>query len=939
MQSTYLLRRAIALLLLAGATNIAIAQDLKAPLPKDPKVIKGKLPNGITYYIRPNQKPEKKVELRLAVNAGSILEDDNQQGLAHFLEHMNFNGTKNFKKNELVSYLQSIGVEFGADLNAYTSFDETVYILPVPTDKAGNLDKGFQIIEDWAHNALLTDKDIDDERGVVLEESRLGKGAEQRMMDKYLPEVLAGSRYASRIPIGKDDILKNFKYETIRNFYRDWYRPDLQAVAVVGDIDSATAMKYIMKHFAGLKNPNKAKPRFVSDVPARQKPGAMVLTDKEATNYRLQIIFPAVKNEEDKTLGDYRESIKERLAQQIINRRLSDLSRGSNPPFPFAVTAMDSWARGYENFFAMALFGPEGFDKALNALTAELARVKQYGFNQSELDLAKKGVMSQMEKAYNERNTTESGAYVDEYVRNFLTGETMPGIENEYAYHQQMVPGIQLAELNTLVKEWLSTNSTFSLITGPNADGIKLPTDAELIAKVQSGMNQQVSPMEEKQIASSLMEKKPVAGKVLSKQDEAGLGATTYTLSNGIKVTIKQTDFKTDEILLKGVKKGGTNSYGVADKYNAQYAASVASSMGVGNFTPTDLEKVVAGKNMRVSASLGEISNSVSGNSTVKDFETMLQLLHLRLTQPRRDAELFNAFKQKQKTQLQFLSANPQYAFMDTTYAVLFKNNPLANTPVPKPEHFDAINLDRAMAIYQDELGSADGYHFFLAGNVDPQTALPLIETYLGSIPAAKRTVAYKDNGVRPISGSHTIKYKKGSEPQSMILALYTGEAPYTEDFHLKAMAVSEILNIKVIEELREKLGGIYGGGFDASIEKEPYANYTMALYLPCGPENVDKLLAAAKEEINTLKAKGPSATDLDKVKSQWHEKHRTKLKENGYWMGQMEQILVWGKNKQNLLDYDKWIDKLTAADIQKTAKVLFDGKNEFIAILYPEKS
>lgn len=939
MYSTYLLRRAVALLLLAGAGNIAIAQDLKAPLPKDPKLIKGKLPNGITYYIRPNQKPEKKVELRLAVNAGSILEDDAQQGLAHFLEHMNFNGTRNFQKNELVSYLQSIGVEFGADLNAYTSFDETVYILPVPTDKAGNLEKGFQIIEDWAHNALLTDKDIDEERGVVLEESRLGKGAEQRMMDKYLPEVLAGSRYASRLPIGKDDILKTFKYETIRNFYKDWYRPDLQAVAVVGDIDSATAMKYINKHFAGLKNPSKSKSRFVADVPARQKPGAMVLTDKEATNYQLQIIFPASKKAEAVTIGEYRESIKERLAQEIINRRLSDLARGSNPPFPFAVTAMDSWARGYENFFAMAIFGQDGLDKALNAMTGELARVRQYGFNQSELDLAKKNTMSQLEKLYNERNTTESGSYVGEYVRNFLTNEPIPGIENEYTYHQQMVPGIQLTELNTMMKEWLASSNTFSLITGPSTDASKLPTDKELIAKVQAGLQQQVSQLEEKPVASTLMEKKPVAGKVTARQDEAGLGATTYTLSNGIKVTIKSTDFKTDEIVLKAVKKGGTNSYGVADKYNAQYASTVVSSMGVGNFAPTDLEKVVAGKNMRVSASMGEISNSVSGNSTVKDFETMLQLLHMRLTQPRKDVDLFNAFKQKQKTQLQFLSANPQYAFMDTTYSVLFKNNPLANSPIPKPEHFDAINLDRAMAIYHDELGTADGYHFFIAGNIDPQTALPLIETYIGSLPAANKAVTYKDNGVRPIPGTHTIKYKKGSEPQSMILALYTGEAPYTEDFHLKAQAVSEILNIKVIEELREKLGGIYGGGFDASIEKEPYANYTMALYLPCGPENVDKLLTAAKEEINNLKAKGPSAKDLDKVKSQWHEKHRTKLKENGYWLGQMEQILVWGKNKQNTLDYDKWIDKLTTADIQQTAKVLFNGKNEFVSILYPEKS
>lgn len=939
MHHKYLLRRAVALLWLAGAAGAVSAQDLKTKLPSDPKVIKGKFPNGITYYIRPNQKPEKKVELRLAVNAGSILEDDNQLGLAHFMEHMNFNGTKNFEKNELVNYLQSIGVEFGADLNAYTSFDETVYILPVPTDKEGNLEKGFQIIEDWAHNALLTNKDIDEERGVVLEESRLGKGAEQRMMDKYLPELLAGSKYANRLPIGKDDILKNFKYETIRKFYTDWYRPDLQAVAVVGDIDSAGAMKLLTKHFAGLKNPSKARPRLLTDVPVRQQPGAMVLTDKEATNYRMQIIFPVKKKTEDVTLGDYRESMKEGLVQQMLNRRLSDLSRSSNPPFPFAVTGMDSWARGYESFIAMAVFGNGDLEKALNAITAELARAKQYGFTQSELDLARKNTLSTMEKYYNERNTTESGTYVDEYVRNFLESEAMPGIENEYNYHQQLLPGIQLAEVNTIIKDWLANTNTFSLVTGPENKDAKLPTNAELTVMVQKGLQQTVSPMEDKSIASSLMEKAPQAGKIVSKQADAAIDATTYTLSNGIKVTVKPTNFKSDEIIVKGVKKGGTNTYGAGDKYSAQYASAVVGAMGIGQFAPTDLEKVLAGKNVKASASMGEISNEVSASSTVKDLESMMQLLYLRMMQPRKDADLFAAYRDKQKSQLQFLSANPQVSFVDTTYSVLFNNNPLANSPIPKPQHFDAISLDRAMSIYANEFSTADGYHFFIAGNVDEKTLLPLIETYIGSLPTANKATAFKDNGVRPIDGKKEIKYKKGSEPQSLILAIYTGEAPYTEDFALRTQAVSEILNIKVIEELREKLGGIYGGGFQASVEKEPYANYSMALYLPCGPENVDKLLAAAKEEINNIKTKGPAAKDLEKVKTQWHEKHRTKLKENGYWLGQMEQILFWGKDSKYTLDYDKWIDKLTTADVQNTAKILFNGKNEFISVLYPEKS
>jgi zinc protease len=492
--SHYLLRRLIVgAIVIASTGTLAKAQNLNDPLPKDPKVIKGKLPNGLTYYIRPNAKPEKKVELRLAVNTGSIMEDESQQGLAHFMEHMNFNGTKNFKKNDLVSYLQSIGVQFGADLNAYTSFDETVYILPIPTDKKGNLEKGFQIIEDWAHNALLTDKDIDDERGVVLEESRLGKGADDRMMQQYLPKLMVGSRYAERLPIGKDDILKTFKYDEIRRFYKDWYRPDLQAVAIVGDIDSATAMTYIMKHFAGLKNPAKERERKAFEVPARTKAEAMVLTDKEATNYQLQIIYPSQVAKKEKTVGDYRRSIEEQLVITMMNRRLSDLSKSSNPPFPYAaVNFGEEWARGYEDFSAFALFGEKGPEEALNALTAELVRAKEYGFNNSELELARKNLMSFIEKMYNERTTTESGDYVSEYVRNFLTDEPIPGIENEYQYYKKFLPSIQVSELNAIAKEWLSSGNTFTLVTGPEGK-TKLPDNATMLAMTEKGLQQKCS--------------------------------------------------------------------------------------------------------------------------------------------------------------------------------------------------------------------------------------------------------------------------------------------------------------------------------------------------------------------------------------------------------------------------------------------------------------
>ena len=923
--------------LLLSVQGVATAQDLNAKLPTDPDVVTGVLPNGLTYYIRSNHKPEKKVELRMVVKAGSILENEDQQGLAHFMEHMNFNGTKNFQKNDLVSYLQSIGVQFGADLNAYTAFDQTVYILPIPTDKPGNLEKGFQIIEDWAHNALLTDKDIDEERGVVLEESRLGKGADDRMMKKYFPKLAEGTLYAQRLPIGKDDILKTFKYNTIRSYYKDWYRPDLQAVVVVGDIDVATAKKMIMEHFAGLKNPANERERKYVEVTPRKAPDAMVVTDKEATNSVLMITFPYEKKREETTLGDYRRDMVKELVDQMINRRLSELAQGATPPFPYAGVGEDGLVHGYEAVTAVALFGNDGPEKALMALTGELVRAKEFGFTESELELAKKQAAAGMEKNYNERTTTESGTYVEEYIRAFLDKEAFPGLANENKYYQELLPGIKLSDVNEQAKRVLSNPNTFSLITAPEKADVKLPTDKELLAMTEKGFKQEIRQEVEKAVASSLMATKPMPGKVVSSKKEDGLDATTYTLSNGIVVTIKTTDFKSDEILLKGIRQGGSNNYGVADRDNVHFATDVVDAMGIANFSPSDFEKVMAGKKVELSESIGEINDELTGNSTVKDFETLMQVTYLQITQPRKDEALFNAFKDKQKTMLAFMSSNPQAAFFDTTVKVLYNNNPLARMVIPKPADFDAINLDRALQIYNDEIGTPDGYHFYIVGNITPDVAIPMIETYLGSIPAKGKPAAFKDNGVRPVKGVKEIKVKKGKEQKSLILSIYSGEIPYSEDLSLKVKALAEILNIKVIEDLREKMGKIYGGGFQGQLSKEPYERYSIQLQLPCGPQSVDTLLAASAIEIKMLKENGPDAKDLDKVKSQWREKHLTDVKENKYWQEKLEATLFWGRDKDRVLKYQEFVDKLTPEDIKATARQLFDGKNQFTSILYPE--
>ncbi|MBS1644042.1 MAG: insulinase family protein [Bacteroidetes bacterium] len=914
-----------------------LAQNLQMVLPSDPNVLKGQLSNGLTYYIRTNKKPANKVELRLVVKAGSILEDDDQQGLAHFMEHMNFNGLKHFEKNELVSYLQSIGVEFGADLNAYTSFDETVYILPIPTDKPGNLEKGFQIIEDWSHNALLTDKDINDERPVVLEESRLGKGANDRMLKKYFPKYASGTKYAERLPIGKDAILKTFKPDVLRRFYKDWYRPNLQAVMVVGDIDTATALKLIQQHFSGYTNPPNERPRNYLEPTPRSKPDAMVVSDKEAVSPQLSIIFPLSSEKEDLTLGDYKETLVRNLAILMLNQRLQDLAQSSKPPFPYASVGFDQLIHGYESFIASTTFSKDGIDQPLMALTAELIRARDYGFTAGELNRAKQDMMASMDKIYNERKTTNSSQYIDEYVRNFLTGETMPGLENEYQYYKELLPEISLTDVATMPKKWMHSLATFSLITAPQKAELKLPTDAALLAATQKGLTQKVTAPQEADVATTLLKTLPQPGKMIAKTEEKDLGTTTYTLSNGVLVTIKPTDFKSDEISLNGVKKGGTNNYGLSDKSNAQYAVSTVVSMGFGEFTPTQIDKILSGKVASVKMGMTGIEDQISGGSNIKDFETMLQLLYLRMTAPRKDEELFDAYKMKQKQQLQFLSASPQIYFLDSLYKILFQHNPLAASPIPVAKDFDAIKLDRALEIYRTEFGNAKGFHFFLVGNIQPDKALPLLEKYIGALPSNGTDPSFKDNGVRPVNGHVNLNIKKGKEKQSLVIALYHGERPYSEDFDLRAQAVAEVLNIKVIEELREKLGGIYTGGFQAEVAKEPYPHYQIMMYLPCGPENVAKLIAASNEEIKNIKENGVSEQDLEKVKSQWREKHLVSIKENGYWSGKLEAILFWGQDKNHVLDYEKWIEALRSKDIQETAKILFDGKNEFRAVLNPE--
>ncbi len=935
------IRNTILLILLTLSfftTPVFSQYKLTDPLPVDPSVKTGKLSNGLTYYIRRNAKPEKKVELRLAVNAGSVQENDNQRGLAHFMEHMGFNGSTHFPKNELVDFLQKTGVDFGADLNAYTSFDETVYILSLPTDEPGMLDKGFTVLEDWAFNNLLDKNEIEKERGVVLEESRLSKGSWERMSRQYFPKLLNGSKYAERLPIGKDTVLKTFSYATLKNFYTNWYRPNLMAVIVVGDIDPAAAEKDIIAHFGKAKNPPNAPVRpSIIPIKSRTAPEALVLTDEEATNTTVQVYNYVKPATPVKTWTDYRQSIVEGLVSSLIGQRLTELTQKENPPFIFANTSFSQFIRGYNTFSSFAVIGQGSAQDAINALMAETNRARQFGFLQTELDRAKASLLNGAEKAYNEKDKSESGQIVWQYVNNFLQGNPIPGVENRYKFLQQVLPTVTLAEVNGVAKKMPGTENAFAMIQAPAKMKDKLPDNAGLLNALVTANKQPVTAYQEKAIATKLLDKDPVAGKISSETKNEKLGTTDIAFANGITVTLKPTTNKNDEIIMDGWRWGGFNKFDLADKENAEQAANIVRQMGISDMTPTDIRKFMAGKTFSVYPYINDNEEGMEGRSSVKDFETFLQMMYLYFTQPRKDQALFNSFITKQKAQLQFLKQNPQSFFMDTVSKIAYNNNPWAQG-LPTAEEYDKINLDKSFAIYKELYGNPYGMHFTFVGKLDDEKIKPLLEKYLGSLPTTPKENTFKDNGVRLVAGPRTINIQKGKESQSFINLMFEGPAEDTRETKLQLAALLEAINIKITEKLREEMSGIYGGGLYGQIVKRPFLHFTVTANIPCGPENIGKLTDSLMAIIKTVQEKGVEQKDLDKVKETWKKQYHVGLQSNDYWLSSLSNSWINKENPENILTYEEKVNALTVQDLQAAAKKFLPLDKAVKAVLYPEK-
>ncbi|WP_136480086.1 M16 family metallopeptidase [Cognatitamlana onchidii] len=913
------------LILFAQKSSNNISWNDKIPTDENVKI--GTLSNGLTYYIKNNEKPKDKVELRLVVNVGSILEDEDQLGLAHFMEHMNFNGTKHFKKNDLVDYLQSIGVKFGADLNAYTGFDQTVYILPIPSDDPEKLDKGFQIIEDWAHNALLEEEEIDKERGVVLEEYRLGKGADERMLHKYLPKVLYNSKYASRLPIGTKENLENFDYSSLKRFYKDWYRPDLMAVIAVGDLDVNTLEEKIKSHFEGIPTTPNPRPRELFYLPNHKETFIAIESDKEAAFSRVQILFKDDNNVEKKeSLSDYKHMMIQSLFTQMINNRLDELRNSENPPFVYGVSYHgNTWAKTKAAYQSFAVTSETGQLDGLKALLKENERVRKYGFYEGELNRAKADILARLEKAEKDKDKTKSGKIVGEYIRHFLNDEPIPGITWEYNFHKTNLPSITLDDVNNLIKSYLKEENRVIVLTGPDKEDIPKVSENEINNLLDTIKTLNIEPYEDKDIPTSLISKTPTKGTIIKTTINETLKTTKLTLSNGAKVTFKKTDFKNDEILFRAFSFGGTSLYDNDTFLSTTLANRGLTEAGVNGFDKITLGKMLSGKIVKVSPSINTYSEGFSGSASPKNLEELFQLTHLYFTALNKDEKAYNSFINKQKSIYANVLSNPQYYFQNEMGKFLNTGNP-RYVGFPSPEDFDHANYDLAFEKYQERFADAGNFNFYFVGNIDEEKFINYCETYLASLPSKNNKETYKVPPYRPLTGNHTKIVKKGKDPKSSVRIIYQGETAYNKDEAHAFMSLGEILTIKLIEKLREEESGVYGVGAKGRIQKIPYGWYNFSIGFPCGPENVDKLKALAIKEIETIIKNGPTDKDLVKVKEGQILKKKQQLKENKFWINLLKNADYNDKDISDIFNYEKNINALTKENIQEVAKKYLTG-------------
>ncbi|WP_437921424.1 M16 family metallopeptidase [Sphingobacterium sp. LRF_L2] len=918
----------------------ATASSLEKPIssekiPLNPDVKVGKLANGFQYFILRNTEPKERVLFYLANKVGSLQETDKQQGLAHFLEHMNFNGTTHFPKNALVDYLQKSGIRFGADLNAYTGFEETVYQLPLPTTDPTLLAQGLLIMRDWANGALLEDEEIDQERGVILEEKRQRGGLSHRLQEKTFPMLTNNSRYAYRMPIGTDEVLNNFKHSEIRDFHKNWYRPELQALIVVGDIQVEEIEKAIIDKFSDLKNPKKAPKLQQHPIPLTNKNQFLSFTDEEVTQTSLQILYK-VDHKKTETTADYKPSLAKNLFIQLTNTRLGELTRNAQTPYLSASLSNSTLVGNLETNGIQIMPKPDSLEASVTAVYQTLKQIKQFGFSTSELDRLKKNYYTMLDQSLKENDKTNSKSFMDQILAHYLKNEPAPSFEFLYPILTKAIQEISLEDILAYANDF-EGNKNRDIILVHTKDSKHVPDESELQTWIASAIKKDVTQYEEEQAATQLLENLPTPGQIINESKDNVVGTETLTLSNGVKVILKPTQLKNDEIQITSFSPGGYSLYDIKDYQSAINATSIVTNSGLGPFNSLQLSRYLNGKNASVSPFINEIGEGIKAYATKEDLGTAFQLLYAYFTATRLDEDFNAANLEKSKIGLKNRHLQPSTFFSDSIAAVLYHNDPRKTAPTL--EKINQINMKRSLEIFQDRFADASDFTFVIVGNFDRQLIDSYITQYLAALPSTGRKEKFRDNGVYPPEKGISMSIKKGHEDKSTVAMAYLGVyEDYNEYNNLLMDALSSCLTIKLTERLREKEGGIYSISVSPSLAKNPRKRFGMNISFTTNPQLVEKLTTAALEEIESIRSKGPSQEDIDKYIAEKLLSSDQQIQHNEFWLSYLLSSAVDGLDPARIYKEKEAIKSISREKVQALAKRYLEPAHLFQFVLYPEQ-
>ncbi len=913
------------------------AFDSSRVLPMDPEVRIGQLTNGLTYYIRTNDEPENRAELRLVVDAGSVLEDESQRGLAHFLEHMLFNGTRRFPEQKLVDFLERIGMRFGPDVNASTSFDETVYMLTIPTDSARIVEQAFDVLEDWAAHATLSDEEIDKERGVVIEEWRLNQqNAQGRLLNEILPVYLYGSRYQHRLPIGDTTVIKQADYDAVRRFYRDWYRPDLMAVIAVGDFNPDRIEQLIREHFRELRSPENPRPRGRFPVPGHDGTLFKIATDPEYPVSTVEIIYTQ-EAEPLNTVDDYHQRLTDYLFYGMLNERLAEIARRPDAPFLGAQAYHGDFVRSADVYGLQARVQDDSLLVGLKAILTEAARVRRFGFTDGELVRQKKELIRRYEQAFNERENTNSASYAGEYVSHFLESDASPGIEYEIDLVRAQLPTISLEQINQLAEQLLVPSNRAVIVTMPEKEETPAPTEQQLQKVIRQAETQSLTAYEDDTPDSPLLPIEPEPADILDEKALPEIGVTEFTLSNGVRVVMKPTTFKADEIRFTASSAGGSSLVSDEDAFEADIADMLVVQSGVGPFDRTHLERLLAGKLVTVSPFISELEEGFSGSASPQDLETLFQLIHLYVTAPRADSTALAMLQNQYRAALANRSSDPIAVFQDTLQAALYGNHPRYR--VATVEMVDSLAVEDAFRIYRNRFADLGDFTFVFAGSFDPDSLRMFARQYLGTLPSLNRKESWRDVKPDLPSGIIMSTVARGMGQQSQAAIVFNGPFQYGRENRYTLRSMAEALSIRLREVLREDLGGVYGVGVSATSTDRPDSEYTVTIRFGADPRRVDELISAVFDEIERFKREGPGEEIAEKIREQQHRERETAMETNAFWVNVLDYYYTHPDEPvTDILDYPRLIDSLDAGDLRNAARAYLNADRYVKVVLMPER-